>query len=65
MIRLFLWILVFYLGYRMLKGMASGPSRKNEEVLGKKKSKPLDLSRTDVQDARFEDIDEKKDGGKP
>jgi len=64
MLRLLLWIMVFYVGYKMLKGMASSPSKKNEEVMGKKKSKPLDLSKTDVQDARFEDIDEKKGGKK-
>jgi hypothetical protein len=63
-LRFLLWVLVFFLGYKMLKGLVSSPPRKNEEVLGDKKSKPLDLSKTDVQNARFEDIDEKKDGPK-
>jgi len=62
MIRLLLWALLFFLGYRMLKGMASKPPRKNDEIKGAGKSKPLDLSSTDVQNARFEDIDEKKKG---
>jgi len=64
MLRFLLWILVFFLGYRMLKGLVSASPRKNEEVQGNKKSKPLDLSGTDVQNARFEDIDEKKNGPK-
>jgi hypothetical protein len=64
MIRFLLWVLVFVLGYRMLKGLGSKPSEKNGEVQGNRKSKPLDLSRTDVQNARFEDIDEKKEGPK-
>jgi hypothetical protein len=62
MFRLLFWVLVFVLGYRMLKGLGSKPPDKNGEVLGDKKSKPLDLSRSDVQNARFEDIDEKKEG---
>jgi hypothetical protein len=46
----------------MLKGLATRPSQKQDEVMGKRNSKPLDLSKTDVQDARFEEIDEKKKG---
>jgi hypothetical protein len=64
MIRLLLWVLVFVLGYRMLKGLGSKPPEKNGEVMGNRKSKPLDLSRTDVQNAKFEDIDDKKEGPK-
>jgi len=64
MVRFLLWVLLFVLGYKLLKGLASSPPRKNDEVRGNKKSKPLDLSKTDVQNARFEDIDEKKDGPK-
>ena len=64
MIRLLLWVLVLVLGYRMLKSLGSKPSEKNGEVMGKGKSQPLDLSRTDIQNARFEDIDEKKEGTK-
>ena len=64
MIRFLLWVLLFVLGYRLLKGLGSKPPEKNGEVQGKRNSKPLDLSRTDVQNARFEDIDEKKEGPK-
>ena len=64
MIRLLLWVLVFVLGYKMLKGLGSKPPEKNGEIKGDRKSKPLDLSSTDVQNARFEDIDEKKEGPK-
>jgi len=64
MLQLFLWILVIYLGYKMIKALALSPAKKKDEVMGKKNTKPLDLSRTEVQDAKFEDIDEKTDGKK-
>jgi hypothetical protein len=60
MFRWILWILLFYLGYKILKGLTASPPKKKDEVMGKKKTKPLDLSKSDVQDARFEDIDDKK-----
>ena len=60
MLQLILWILVFYLGFKMIKSLASSSAKKKDEVMGKKKTGPLDLSKTEVQDAKFEDIDENK-----
>jgi hypothetical protein len=59
MLRLIFWILLIYFGIKSLQGMTRRPEKKNE-VRGRRKNEPLDLSRSDVQDARFEDIDEKK-----
>ena len=59
MFRLLLTGLAVYFGYHLVKGFFSGPSKKASNVRGKQKSQPLDLRDADVQDAEFEDIDEK------
>lgn len=60
MLRLIFWILLIYFGIKTVQGMTRRSEKEEEQVKGRPKSKPLDLSRSDVQDARFEDIDEKK-----
>ena len=58
-IRFLFTALVVYLGYRFLRGMWEKASRK-EEIKGKSKSRPLDLQDEDVEDAHFEDIEDKE-----
>jgi hypothetical protein len=60
MLRLIFWILLIYFGIKTVQGMTRRPEKEKGQVKGRPASKPLDLSRSDVQDARFEDIDEKK-----
>jgi hypothetical protein len=60
MLRLIFWILLIYFGIKTVQGMTRRTEKEGEQVKGRPKNKPLDLSRSDVQDARFEDIDEKK-----
>ncbi|MFH1941524.1 MAG: hypothetical protein ABIL68_05415 [bacterium] len=56
--RFLLTCTVAYFGYRFVKGLWDKGSQK-EEVKGKQRSKPLDLRKEDVDDARFEDIENK------
>jgi hypothetical protein len=59
-----IWILLLaYLAYKLLQILArkSTESSGRQEVRGKSKSSPLDLDGADIQDARFKDIDERKD----
>jgi hypothetical protein len=60
MLRLIFWLLLIYFGIKTVQSMTRRPGKEEEQVKGRPASKPLDLSRSDVQDARFEDIDEKK-----
>lgn len=60
LIRLILIGLLVILGYRFFKGWLGGQPQK-EEVRGKPKNEPLDLRNEDVDEARFEDIQEKED----
>ena len=57
-LRILLLAMLAWLGYRFFKGATSGTQQK-EDVKGKPKSKPLDLNKNDVADAKFEDIEEK------
>lgn len=59
--RMIFYGILAYAGYKMVKGMVAFKSSDQNEVQGKRKDKPLDLKQTDIQDARFKDIDEKKD----
>ena len=59
MFRLLIWIAFFYVAYRYLKGLRKKPDSK-PPVGGNPTSKPLDLGRNDVQDARFVDLDDPK-----
>jgi hypothetical protein len=59
------WILLIWFAIKTVQSMTRRPVRDDrDEVRGRRKNEPLDLSRSDVQDARFEDIDEKKEAGK-
>jgi hypothetical protein len=57
--RLLLWMALFYLAYRFLKGFVKKTDSQSP-VGGKPASKPLDLDSNDVQDARFVDLDDSK-----
>jgi hypothetical protein len=56
LLRLLIWSFIFYLIYKLFRDLISKGHRENE-IKGKAKSKPLDLSDMDVEDAQFEDID--------
>jgi hypothetical protein len=59
MIRILLTGLVIYLSYHLFKG-AFKKNEQSEQVRGKQKSSPLNLKDNDVEDAHFEDIDERE-----
>lgn len=64
MLRLIFWMLLIYFGVKTVQVMTRRPEKEDPRVKGRPKNEPLDLSRSDVQDARFEDIDEgRKKGG--
>ena len=58
MFRLLLVAFIVYFGYRFYKSLGKKEPPK-EEVRGRNKSQPLDLRDSDVDDARFEDINDK------
>jgi hypothetical protein len=65
MLRLIFWMLLIWFGIKTVRSMTRpAVRREGDQVRGRPKNEPLDLSRSDVQDARFEDIDEKKETGK-
>ena len=58
LLKLFLIILIIYFGWKTIKDFLN-PSQKKTEVKGSaRKSKPLDFSNYDIEDADFEEIDE-------
>ncbi len=59
MFRILLTGLVVYLGYHVFKGVFK-KDKPSDQVKGKQKSNPLDLKKLDVEDADFEDIDERE-----
>ena len=63
MIRLFLYALLIYLAYRvlrlLLRGAGSSP-QSEAHVQGRQKQQTLDLSGADVEDAKFEEIKKKE-----
>ncbi len=64
MLRLIFWILMIIFGVKTVQALTRKPANEDPRVKGRPKNEPLDLSRSDVQDARFEDIDDgrKKEG---
>jgi hypothetical protein len=54
--RFLLTALVVYLGYRFFRALWNKESIK-DSVKGEQKSSPLDLRDADVDDARYEEID--------
>lgn len=63
MLRLIFWMLLIYFGIKTVQLMTRRPEKEDPRVKGRPKNEPLDLSRSDVQDAHFEEIDEKKEDG--
>jgi len=58
LLKLFLIVLIIYFGRKVIKDFLK-PSQKQTEVNGNsRKSRPLDISKYDVEDADFEEIDE-------
>ena len=57
--RFILTALIVYVVYRFFKSLTKKESPK-EEVRGRNRNQPLDLRDSDVDDARFEDIDDRK-----
>jgi hypothetical protein len=55
--RFLLTVLLGYAGYRLLKNMWSKESDKSQ-VQGRPKEKSMDLNKADVEDAKFEDIED-------
>lgn len=61
MFRLLIWGLLIYFGLRLLKSLfLSDKSSQGAEIRGKGANDPLDLSKADVEDAVFRDIDDRK-----
>jgi hypothetical protein len=59
MIRFVLFLFLFYFGYRFVKNLF-GPTSSREEIHGQNRNQPLDLRDSDVEDARFEDVNDDK-----
>ncbi len=66
LLRFLFWVCVVYLAYRVIKTLVfSGPPQNGQnQVKGKNRQQALDLSKMNVEDAKFEEIDEKKKNGK-
>ncbi len=58
--RLLVYGILFYLLYKLFSSFFQ-PRQKRTNVKGKPKSKPLDLSKKDVQDVKFKEENEKND----
>jgi hypothetical protein len=61
LIRFLFWAAVIYLAYRVINALVFGapPKFRQNEVKGKPRNRPLDLSNMNVEDAKFQEIDEK------
>lgn len=66
LLRFLFWACIVYLAYRVINALVfSGPPKVGENrVQGKPRNPGLDLSRMNVEDAKFEEIDAKKNNGK-
>jgi hypothetical protein len=66
LLRFLFWAALVYLAYRVIRALVfSGPSKTGQDqVKGKNRNRALDLSNMNVEDAKFEEIDEKKKNGK-
>jgi hypothetical protein len=62
MLRFIFMILIIYFGVKLLKGlfMPSSPSRQSNINQKAPPKKSFDFSQSDVEDAKFEDLDDKK-----
>ena len=60
LLKLLLAVFLLYWGYKSVKNFLNPPTQKRTQVKPKvKKTRPLDLTKFDVEDADFEDIDDK------
>jgi hypothetical protein len=58
LLRFLIIVILIYLAGKLIKNLLN-PPRKETEIKGKpRKNEPLDLSKYDVEDADFEEIDE-------
>lgn len=57
-LRYIFWGLLLYIGYRALKKVFN-PSYREPEVKGKPKYKNLNIDKSKIEDADFEELDEK------
>lgn len=66
LLRFLFWVCVVYLAYRVIRALVfSGPPpAESNPVKGKNRHRSLDLSKLNVEDAKFEEIDEKRKNGK-
>ncbi len=60
MLRFFITVLLFYIVYRIVRGVIVN-YQSSQKVEGRQKVPPLDLKDSEVEDARFEDIDDESD----
>jgi hypothetical protein len=59
MFRLLIWALIIYFGYRLLQSLfLPKKPTPNQNVQGKRKSRPLDLNDRDVEDANYREIED-------
>lgn len=60
MFRLLIWALIIYFAYRLVQSLFLPKKQtSNQNVAGKRKSKPLDLNKKDVEDANYREIEDK------
>jgi len=61
LIRILFLAVIIYLTYRLIKIFVFGlpPKSGPNQIKGKPKNRPLDLSKMNVEDAQFEEIEEK------
>lgn len=57
--RFLLLVIIGYFGYVLLKSLIKNEIRKSE-IKGRQKSEPINFNNEDVEDAKFEDIEEDK-----
>ena len=57
-ITLLFWVLLFYFGYKAIKQVLGG-KREGPRVKGRPKKKPLDIDDSQIEDADFEEMDDK------
>ena len=59
-IRLLIWFVLIYFGYKLVKQAIQGYKEEPKvKVKGKPKEKPLDIDESQIEDADYEEIDDK------
>jgi len=58
LLKLLIIIVIFYYGWKVIKDFFNSSLNQDEIKGTPRKKKPLDLSKLDVEDADFEEIDE-------